>query len=175
LRYFLPISTHVLHGRSADRAGDAGEALDSGAVRRDSVRYQAIPVFSGCCRDDETVAFPVGGDAGKSDAKHKTGKAAVGNEQVAATAQDEERDPTLSRKGNAGNDIVFALRLREPASGPADLERGVGGKRNLLKDLHFATRVSGGVALYALAKPKWNLYNQTDSIAKEQACTPRLC
>ena len=39
------------------------------------------------------------------------------------------------------SDIVFARRFRKPARRAANLEGGVGGERDVLKELHFAIKV----------------------------------
>ena len=46
--HFLPIGAHILHRRSADRAGNAREALQAGAVIVDGSLHKLIPILAGC-------------------------------------------------------------------------------------------------------------------------------
>ena len=89
----------------------------------------------------ELAALLGGCDPAQSDAQDETGEAGVGNQQVAASAKNEERQLALAGESDAGSDIVFARRLRKPTGWTANLKGRVGRERYFLKELHFAIRV----------------------------------
>jgi hypothetical protein len=91
----LAVGADVLNGSAADGAGDSGEAFDAGAVLLDGALDELIPVFaSGDAEQDTGLAGVLGTnvllfDAPEGDVEDEAGKAGVGDEEVAAAAEDE--------------------------------------------------------------------------------------
>ena len=91
---FLSVGADVLYRRAAHAAGDAAQALDACAVRHDGVGDEAVPGFSGAHVEKNFAFVIVTGalvDAGDCDLQDQPGPAGIGHDQIAAAAQNKER------------------------------------------------------------------------------------
>ena len=68
--------------------------------------------------------------------EHQTGVAGVGDEQVAASSQNEQGNSAAARPGAGFDDFVFALGFNEPTRGTADAEGGERCKRLIFFEVH---------------------------------------
>src|SRR5580692_6416017 len=93
LRNFLSVSADILYRRAAHTAGDAAQALHSGALRHDGLRDETVPGFAGAGVENNFAFVVVSGtllDTQDGDLEHQSGPAAIGHEQVAAAAQNKK-------------------------------------------------------------------------------------
>src|SRR6202035_565534 len=88
LRHLLSVCAHILHGCSTYAAGDAAQALHARAPRHNGVGDEAVPRLAGADLKP-SFAFDVvqALDAGHRDFHDQSGPAAIGHQEIAATAQ----------------------------------------------------------------------------------------
>ena len=63
-------------------------------------------------------------EARERDMQHKAGESAIGDEHIAAAAEDKKRQSPCAGPLGCLDDIGFALRSGKPPGGPADAEGG---------------------------------------------------
>ena len=136
----LPVGADVLDGRAADLSGDPGEALDACHVEREGVVDEGVPVFAG---GDVEAAIAVVLDAAQRDVQDEARKATVAYEQVAAAAEDKQRQAALTGPGDGGGDVVLGGGFGEVACRAADAEGGVRGERDGFADSESRHDVEG--------------------------------
>ena len=93
---------------------------------------EAVPVFSGGYAEEIFVLL----DPFKGDAEDESGKACVGDEEVAASAEREKWQAALASKVDGFEDFSFRRGFCEPACGTSDFEGGIGGERNVFAEFH---------------------------------------
>ena len=120
VRDLLPVGADVLDRGGADRAGDAGQALDAGAARPPRSRPRTGPTAR---RRRPTSAVAVGVHAAGGDPEHGAGEAGVGDDQVRAAGQDQQRLALRVGGADRGDHRVLVLRHDEPAGRAAEAQR----------------------------------------------------
>src|SRR5581483_4246133 len=86
LAHILSIRADVLNGSCAREARNAGEALDAGETATHGVRDGVIPRFARRNMQQAIALF----DASQLDADDETVEASIGDQQIAAAAEDED-------------------------------------------------------------------------------------
>ena len=124
LRDLLAVGADVLDGRSADGAGDAGEALDAGETAVDGVLNEGVPGLAGA--DGEEVVTE-GSNAADLDVEDEAVEAGVTDEEIAAAAEDEEREGVLVGEGDGLGEVGGGGGFGEETGRATDLEGGEGG------------------------------------------------
>jgi len=138
VRNLLAIGADVLHGRSANAAGNARETFDAGGVVLDGSADGGIPFDSGIGFHDGSSGFLEVMDRQRvaGDANDDAGKAAVADKEVAAAAENEKSYVVGAGKADGGEHILFVPRLRKPAGGATNPEGSVLGQRNVFEKIH---------------------------------------
>lgn len=141
LRNFLPVSADILHGRSADAAGNPAETLHSRAVGRDRLRDKLIPQFA---RPDveNRLAISITEiliDLCDGYFENQTRPARIGDYQIAAAAQNEQWEiPALGEVHSAFH-FRNRLRLDEETRRTTDAEGGQRSQGNVFLQFHRFT------------------------------------
>ena len=86
------------------------------------------------------------GNTAQPHAQHKAVEAGVGNEQVAAAAEHEERRPVLLRPFGCLGDLLFVCSLDKPAGRAAYTKGGEGSKRRIFVQDHEIKATSPDLA-----------------------------
>jgi len=120
----LPVGSDVLDGGSSDGAGDAGEALDAGVAGGEGVVDEGVPDFASSYFED---AVGEGFYAGDLHLEDEAGEAGVGDEEVAAAAEEEEWEGVFGGVGDGFGDVGFSGGFGEETGWAAYLEGGEGG------------------------------------------------
>src|SRR5271170_6881292 len=128
---FLSVGPDVLDRSAAHGAGDSGKTLDAGVILLDGMGDEGIPVFSGS--DAEGIGSPL--DALEHDVQDESGKARVGDKEIAASTEREKRQGARASEVDGFEDFVFGRGLGEPARRASDFEGGVGGERDVFAEL----------------------------------------
>ena len=128
---FLTVGTDVLDGRAADGAGDAGHALYAGEALLNGVLHEVVPGFAGA--DGEEILAEVV-DSADFDLEDEAGKARIGYEEIAAAAEDEQRERVILRPSDGLRDVYRAVGFREETGRAADFEGGEGGQIDVFAD-----------------------------------------
>ena len=76
--------------------------------------------------------------AGDADLEHQPCESRIGNDEIAASSQDEQRQLPRTREFDRFDDVGFAARLDEVARRPSDAQSRERGERNLFADQHGA-------------------------------------
>ncbi len=135
---FLAIGADVLDRGAPDGAGDAGEALEAGAVVGDGALDEGVPVFSGGGLVEAGAGVSREGfDTTEGDAEDEAGEAGVGDEEIAAPAEDEERGGVFAGPADGFDDIFFRGCFCKPPGGATNAEGGERGERDVLHNLHL--------------------------------------
>ena len=121
---FLPVGADVLHRRCADRAGNAGQALDARGVSKYRFGHQAVPGLASLHLDAHLAADLCPAQAARAHVQDEPRKPLVGNHQIRPAAE------------NEGGQVA---RFR-PAQGSGQV-RGV---RDLGEELRRSTQTQGG-------------------------------
>ena len=87
LGHLLAVGTDVLDRRRADRARDAGQALHAGQSAGHAVGHERVPRLAGGDLERGAVAR----DAARGDAHDGAGEALVGDHDVRAAGEHEQR------------------------------------------------------------------------------------
>ena len=116
----LAVGPDVLDRRRADRARDPGQALDPGAARGDAAGDERVPRLAG--GDGQAVALRA--HPARGDAQHRAGEARVGDHEVRAARDDQQRRARLVGRAHGGDDGRLVGRLHEAAGRPAKAQRG---------------------------------------------------
>jgi hypothetical protein len=95
-----------------------------------------VPVDSGVRRDAELRALFRGVQFASRDVDDDAPESLVADQQVAASAEDEEADSLLPRKAIRLEYVAVGLGVDEKARWTANSERGVRSERNILLNLH---------------------------------------
>ena len=135
----LAVGADVLDGGAADGAGDAGEALDAADALLADVVDEVVPVHASGDVEVDVVGAGDGGQArgfqgADGDAEYESVEAGVADQEIAATAEGEDRELLLACELDGFEELIFRRDGAEKTSGPADPEGGVGGKRDVLLD-----------------------------------------
>ena len=125
-RNLLPLGADVLHRRAADRSRNAAQIFNAGAVVGNGGGDEAVPFFARADVELDVV-LPIVAvvDARNVDADDESLKTFVCNHEIAAAAQDEERQFARSGPGDRLAQSVFMVDLGEVASRTADAERSL--------------------------------------------------
>jgi hypothetical protein len=91
LGHLLAVRAHVLNRRGAGRAGNAGQALDSGEALGHRECHDVVPGLAGLDRHQHVVALGHDTDAGGADQYDRPRNALISDNDVAAPGQHEER------------------------------------------------------------------------------------
>ena len=131
----LPVGSDVLHRGAADGAGNSGEALDAADPLFTDVKDKGIPFASGAggVVDESAVGSGFYGVV-DGDADDQAVEAFVADEQVAASAKNEDFETVPAGILNGFEKLAFAGNLAKIAGRAADAEGRVGGEDNLLLD-----------------------------------------
>ena len=125
LRDVLSVGADVLHGRRADEPGDAGQRLDARPAAVDRVGDDVVPHLTGGDAHGRAGAV-VGGfdvDAARGDPHDRALEAGVGDEQVGAAGEHEQRLARLVGRPHGLHDLVGVGGGDEPARGTPDAHR----------------------------------------------------
>ena len=120
LRDLLPVGADVLDRGGADQAGDAGQGLDAGQPVRDRARDERVPVLAG---SDGQLAAGALDPAGR-DLHDQPVEALVRDHDVAAAAEDEHGLAGGIGGADGVHEVGFGVHDHEPASRPAQPQRG---------------------------------------------------
>src|SRR5580704_6353835 len=91
VRNLLPISPNVLHRSSRHVSGDAAQAFDAGTIVSYYEAHEFVPVFPRASFEHDFVMTVAMIDSGNSDFEREAGPARVGDDEVAAAAEHEQR------------------------------------------------------------------------------------
>jgi hypothetical protein len=131
----LSISADVLDRSSTHAAGNSAEALDAGEIVLNTMRDEAVPLFSGT--NDEQTGWPFF-DAANCDLQNQAGPAFVGDDEIAATAYDKEKQVIFQGERNGGLDILRVFCATEEARVAAHTEGSERGERDFFLNVHRA-------------------------------------
>jgi hypothetical protein len=128
----LAVGADVLDGGSADQSGDTGEALDAGDSLLADGEDEGVPVVAGGdgVLDGVGGGGGDGGGAGEGDVEDDAVEAGVGDEEIAAAAEDECGQVVLVGEFDGFDESGFSGDFAEVTGGPADAEGGVRGQRD---------------------------------------------
>ncbi len=105
----LAIGTNILHGSSADGAGNSGEAFDTADSLLADMKHKGVPIRSGGSGViGETIIGNAFDGVVDGDVDDKTVKASIADEQVAASPEDEDLEAPLARKLDGIDKLIFA-------------------------------------------------------------------
>ncbi len=144
-RYFLPVGADILHGSSADRAGNTGEAFHASTIQSKALLHEVVP--GDTCADAElrSVFFFEEIKAWDADFEDEAVESIVGDEQVAASAENEEIDSALDRPGDGFFDFSFSSGLDKPARKAANTKRGQRSERLVFNEMHWIKSIATGL------------------------------
>lgn len=127
-RYFLPISAHILHRRTTHSAGKPAQAFNATAILAHGQSHKIIPVFTRAGVEQHLfkVAFKL--HACQRYFQDHTGPAAIGDDKIAATAQDKERELAGKGKGHRFGNFMFRMGINKIPCRATNLESGQRGK-----------------------------------------------
>ncbi len=130
----LAVGADVLHRGGADRAGDAGERLDAHPALLDRPGDQVVPDLAGGDRDEGAAAgVPGHRHAAGRDPHDGAVEALVGDDEVAAAGDEQDRRAGLVAGADGVDELVGGRRLHPGAGGPAETQGGVLGEAGLLR------------------------------------------
>ena len=76
---------------------------------------------------------------GEGEVEDKPGKAGVGDDEVGAAAEGEEREMVGAGEGDGFEEILVGVDGGEEAGGATDFEGGVGGQRDVFLKFHLSS------------------------------------
>ena len=119
-RNFLAVSSHILHGSSADRSGDAAQAFDSCKITIHTQAHESVPFLTRAGANDGFIpmSFPI--DARQTDFHNETRKAVIGDQKVGASAEHKHRLILVFCKLNRAQNNVFGRSVYEISCRAAD-------------------------------------------------------
>jgi hypothetical protein len=130
--HLLPVRADVLDGRAADGAGDSGQTLDAGEPAADCELNQRVPRFA-CSGRHHHVRTPQRClDAAEGDLQHEAVEPFVGDHEIAAAAEHEQRRAARGRPSIRGDYMLDRRRPGEPPSRAADPQRAERRERHAL-------------------------------------------
>ncbi len=96
-----------------------------GAVGLDRLSYKCVPIDARTCIEDHaSIRRGEARHIRDADLEHQAGETGIGNDEVAAAAQDEQWQVSRARELNCLNDLRFALGFGEIVRRAADAKRG---------------------------------------------------
>ena len=138
----LAVGADVLDGRRPGPAGDPRQAFHARQPLANAAGHHRIPVLTRRQRQLNRAPAGRGGPPGRprrpamrrptptrGDAHHGAGEALVGDDEVAAPAEHEQRLTALIGGADPGDDLRLGGRLDQPAGGTAEAQRGVARER----------------------------------------------
>jgi hypothetical protein len=142
-RDLLPVGTDVLDRAAANQAGNAGETFDSCDTSLRRQEYESVPIVSGrdaigerrlCRTAIQIAAVHVKGMVNPG-MDNQAVEAAVADEEIAATTEDEDFEVVLARERNGFKEFGFRGDLAEMAGRAANAKGGERGERDLFLDV----------------------------------------
>ena len=130
----LPVGANVLDGGTADKAGDAGEALDAGKVLLTRLINKCLPgkAGGGAKLAGGGVDLRRLGRAVDRNVDDEAGKPGVGNEEIAAAAKREQWKGALAGEADGFEELRFRAGAGEEACRTAELKRRQRGQQDVL-------------------------------------------
>jgi len=113
----LAVGADVLDRGGAGEPGDAGQALQAGQPLGHAPGHHGVPVLSG--RRGQHARPAVTADAARRDLDHGAVEALVGDDQVAAAAEDQQRLAGRVRGPDRADELVLGAGPDEAAGGAA--------------------------------------------------------
>jgi len=134
----LAVGADVLDRGRAGQPWNAGQALQARQPAGDGPAHHAVPVLA---RRDPHRCRPIRaaahlGDAAGADPHDRAVESLVGDDQVAAAAQDQDRLAPAVGGAHRGDHVRVGGRLGEPRRRAAQAQGGAAGERHLLADDH---------------------------------------
>ena len=105
--------------------------------------HEGVPILSRCDVKNELVGVALFLDSLQRDVKNETIESCIRNEQIAATAKDEQRHAFFARPRCCRRNVVFASGLSEPPRGPPDTKGRERRKRLILFYVHSYSGYTG--------------------------------
>src|ERR1700688_1553568 len=139
LGYFLAIGADVLYRRPAHAARNTAETFDAGAASHDGARDEFVPGFPGSHIEKNFALLILAGllvDALKRNLQHEARPTSVGDHQVAAAAEDEERQIMGARERNRLLHFSNAFGIDEIPCRASDFDGGQWRERDVFKEKH---------------------------------------
>ena len=136
----MPVGSDVLDRRSTHGTGDPCETFDAAELLFAGRKDELVPVRTG--GDPVADAVGVDGDLHWSVdfyTKHDAGKSRIGYEEIASSAENEERQTMFSSKMNAFQQCLLVSYVREEAGGPSDAQRRERGEGDIFLDVDGST------------------------------------
>jgi len=153
-RYLLPVSADILDRSAAYCAGDAAEAFNPCVAFSHSVIYERIPIVAGAHMKDIVSGFCLLRNSANRDLQNQSWPALVGDDEIAASTQDEERALPFSSVGQGCSDFIVSCGLDKIAGRASYLKGGQRSQRNVFLDQQcFASDYSIGLVLGMLIYP----------------------
>ena len=164
-RDLLPVGADVLDRRAADQTGNAGQALEAGAVGRHCLRHEGVPRLPGAGGEYVAVRLAFHVYAADVHVDDQTGEPLVGNHHVAAAAQHVHRLPALPRPPQCLDEVLLAAGMAEPARRAADSQGAPVGERDIglnghARDACSTSRSSGRSRAMRAAAASWREQNE---------------
>src|SRR4051794_16181915 len=119
----LAVGADVLDRGRADRARDARQALDPGEAAGDTPRDQRVPGPAGPDLERDAAVRQIGcRDPAHGDADDRAGEALVGDDDVAAAREQEQRRAGAVRAADLGDERLLVAGRDEPPGGAAEAQ-----------------------------------------------------
>ena len=139
LGHFLSVGADILHGRAAYTAGNAAQAFDAGTANHHGARNEFVPGLSRAGIEKNLAVIVACGllvDPLKRNFQHQARPPRVGDHQVAAAAQNEQRQVARARERNRLLHFADVAGLDEEPRRASYFDGGERRERNVFEQEH---------------------------------------